>query len=228
MTETHWLPPPNKDFQAAKRQFVELYGSTAVMNTYLKIAVVALCGVSVALVVLNLKTQETVSHVKPLVIRINDVGRAEALTYDAFAYRPQERELKYFLTDFVQRYYGRMRATVRDNFARSLYFLDARLADAAIETDKKDKGIERLLSGAAEEHDVVVKRVSIEDLRQAPYRATVDFDKVYYAADRTATRREQYVANVVFVVKPDVPNALIPINPLGVTITYFRQDQAFQ
>ena len=28
--------------------------------------------------------------------------------------------------------------------------------------------------------------------------------------------------------KQPVPNALIPVNPLGLTITYFRQDQAFQ
>ena len=30
------------------------------------------------------------------------------------------------------------------------------------------------------------------------------------------------------VVKTQVPNAFIPINPLGLTITYFREDQAFQ
>jgi hypothetical protein len=31
----------------------------------------------------------------------------------------------------------------------------------------------------------------------------------------------------VFVVKDHVENARIPINPLGLTITYFRDDQAF-
>ena len=31
----------------------------------------------------------------------------------------------------------------------------------------------------------------------------------------------------VFVVQDRVPNAVIPINPLGLTITYFREDQAF-
>ena len=127
MTQTPWLPPTEKDFRAARRQFVELYGSTAVMNTYLKIAVVALCGVCIALVVLTLRMQASFRNVKPLILRISDVGRPEALNYDTFLYRPQEPEIKYFLTDFVQRYYGRMRATVRDNFARSLYFLDARL-----------------------------------------------------------------------------------------------------
>jgi hypothetical protein len=43
MSDTRLLPPPTPDFNAAKRQYVELYGSLAVMNTYLKIAVLSLC-----------------------------------------------------------------------------------------------------------------------------------------------------------------------------------------
>jgi len=31
-----------------------------------------------------------------------------------------------------------------------------------------------------------------------------------------------------FVFKTNLPNELIPINPLGMTITYFREDQAFK
>ena len=41
------------------------------------------------------------------------------------------------------------------------------------------------------------------------------------------TKRERYVAHLVFVVRDRVDHALIPINPLGLTITYFRDDQAF-
>ena len=55
-----------------------------------------------------------------LVIRINDVGRAEAVAYETFTYAPQEPEIKYFLIQFVTRYYSRMRATVRETYASSL------------------------------------------------------------------------------------------------------------
>ena len=72
-----------------------------------------------------------------------------------------------------------------------------------------------------------ITNVSIEDLRTAPYHATVDFEKVYYSADRQEIRRDEYVANFVFIVKDRVPNNYIPINPLGLTITYFREDQSF-
>jgi type IV secretion system protein VirB5 len=229
MTDTPFLPPPQIDYQAAKKQFVELYGSLAVMNTYLKITVLVLCLICAGLTYLDVRTIEAARNLKPLVIRINDVGRAQAVTYDSVAYRPQEAEIRYFLIQFVQAYYGRMRATVKENFTRSLYFLDGRLADAVMEANKKTKAIETFLAAPAEEIEIQVKNVAIEDLREAPYKATVDFEKIYYAtADHAELRREKFVASFVFVVKEQVPNNLIPVNPLGLTITYFREDQAFQ
>lgn len=228
MSTAPWLPPPAKDFDAAQRQYVEQFGSTLVANTSLKTAVLALSLVCLGLVVLNFKTFQAFRNLKPLVIRISDVGRAEAIRYDSLEYRPQEPEIKYFLIDFVQRHYSRMRATLRENYARSLYFLDGRLADTLIEANKKSKALESFLAGAGEEIDVHVTNVSIEDLRTAPYRATVDFEKIYYSADHLEIRRERYIANLVFIIKDHVPNALIPVNPLGLAITYFREDQAFQ
>jgi type IV secretion system protein VirB5 len=195
----------------------------------LKIALLALCCVCLGLVVLNFKTFQIARNIKPLVIRINELGRWDAVSYDALDYRPQEAEIRYFLIQFVQSYYGRMRATLKENYTRSLFFLDGRLADATMEANKKTKLIETFLTNSAEEIDIQVNNVAIEDLRKPPYKATVDFEKIYYArADHAEIRREKYIANFIFVVKDHVPNALIPVNPLGLTITYFREDQAFQ
>jgi len=228
MNAPHLELPPPKDFAAGRRQFVELYGSTAVMNTYLKIALLCLCGVCLALTTLVAKAYEAARQVKPLVIRISDVGRAEALNYSAFEYHPQEAEIKYFLIQFVRQHYSRMRATVHESYARSLYFLDAKLADAVIDVNRKTKTIETFLLNSAEEIDVEVTNVSIEDLRTAPYKATVDFEKVHYGPDHAEIKREKYVAHVIFTVRERVANAMIPVNPLGLTIIYFREDQAFQ
>ena len=121
-----------------------------------------------------------------------------------------------------------MRATVKENFAKSLYFMDGRVADEIMEKNKKTKAIETILSGQGEEVDVQVKNVSIEDLRKPPYRATVDYEKVFYApSTRHELRRERYIGNFIFTVKDRITNAMIPVNPLGLTITYFREDQAF-
>ncbi len=222
------LPPPGYEYGEARRRYVEQYGSTVVMNTYLKLALLCLSVVTVGLIALTLRIQRAAEHVKPLVIRIDDVGRATAVTEASLTYTPQAPELKYFLVQFVTAHYSRVRATVRQQYAESLYFLDGRLADATIDANKKAGTIERFLTGSSDDIDVHVKNVTLEDLRQAPYRATIEFDKVYLSpATRTELKRDTYVAHVVFVLKDQVDNARIPINPLGLTITYFREDQAF-
>jgi type IV secretion system protein VirB5 len=222
------LPPTGYEYGDARRRYVEQYGSTLVMNTYLKLALLCLSVVTLGLIALTLRLQRAAEHVKPLVIRIDDVGRATAVTEATLTYTPQAPELKYFLVQFVTAHYSRLRATVRQQYAQSLYFLDGRLADATIEANKKAGTIERFLTGSSDDIDVHVKNVTLEDLRQAPYRATIEFDKVYLSpSTRTELKRDSYVAHVVFVLNDHVDNARIPINPLGLTITYFREDQAF-
>ncbi len=222
------LPPAGYEYGEARRRYVEQYGSAVVANRYLRIAVLSLAVVLVALVGLNVHTQRTFRTFKPLVIRIDEVGHAAAVSYDSLTYTPQAPELKYFLVQFVTMHYSRMRATVRQQYAQSLYFLDGRLADATMEANRQSGLIERFLTSGAEEVDVRVKNVTLEDLRQPPYRATVDFEKVYLSlSTRAEVRREAFVAHLVFVLADQVDNARIPINPLGLTVSYFREDQAF-
>ena len=115
--------------ESAKRQFVELYGSALVMNTYLKIALVLVSLVALGLLGLNFHTAARYSQVKPLVVRIDEVGRAEAVVYDASRYQPQPPELRYFLTQFVVKHFSRIRSTVQREYPDSLLFLEPALAD---------------------------------------------------------------------------------------------------
>jgi type IV secretory pathway TrbF-like protein len=221
------LPP----IDGARRQYVELFGSALVMNTYLKIAVLALSLVACGLIVLNIQTARRFAHVKPLVIRIDEVGRAQAVAYDAMTYRPvgQAPELKYFLVQFVTKHYGRMRATVKAQYAESLFFLEASLAEATIAHDQRERTIERFLTSSSDEIEIQVRNVTLEDLGEPPYKAVVEFDRVYYALGNHQEHvRETCVAHVTFVVRDQVPNAAIPVNPLGLTVTYVRVDQAFR
>ncbi len=229
MSDAHLTLPSPNDFNQAKAQYLEHNGSTVVTNSHLKVALFCLSTLLVGQQILMFRMYETSRNVKSIVIRINEVGRAEAVNYPGLQYQPQESEIKYFLIQFVHDHYGRMRATLQENFGRSLYYLDGRLAEEIMEKNKKTKALETFLSGQGEEVDIKVKGVSVEDLRKAPYRATVDYEKVYYqSSTRQEIRRERYVGNFVFTVKEHVTNALIPVNPLGLTITYFREDQAFQ
>jgi type IV secretory pathway TrbF-like protein len=224
---------PDRDFTGAKRRFVEFYADATVLNRYLKVALLiqslVILGLIVqSLIVQNLRTQNMVANFKPLVIRIDSTGRAEAVNYTDFEYHPQAPEIRYFLTDFVARHYSRMRATFRDSYARSLYFLDPTLTETAMETNKTSEEFQGFLAGSGEEVDIEVLNVVLQDLRKSPYKATIDFEKQYYGPGRTPRRKELYTANVVFVFQDAVPNNLIPVNPLGLTITYLREDQAFR
>jgi type IV secretion system protein VirB5 len=225
---TSYQLPPLED---AKRRFVELYGSALVLNTYLKIALLCVSLVAVGLLVLNFRTLRRVEGFKPLVIRIDDVGRAQAVQYDALTYKPvgQAPELKYFLIQFVTKHYSRIRATVKQQYAESFYFLDAALADATMASDQQDTSIERFLGGAGDEIEIQVRNVTLESLTSAPYTASVDFDRVYYGAGTRRERlRETAVARITFVLRDQIPNAVIPVNPLGLAITHVRVDQAFR
>jgi type IV secretory pathway TrbF-like protein len=220
--------PPIED---AKRQYVELFGSALVMNTYLKIALACVSLSAVGLLVLNFRTQAKYEHVKPLVIRIDDVGRAQAVQYDTLTYRPQGQapELKYFLTQFVTKHFSRLRAAVRAQYAESLFFLDSALVDATIAQSQRDQGIERFLTSSDDEVDIAVKNVTLDELTRPPYKASVDFEKVYVTLGmRQERRRDTFVAQFSFVLRDEVPNAMVLVNPLGLTITYFRVDQAFR
>ena len=53
--------------------------------------------------------------------------------------------------------------------------------------------------------------------------------KVYISRiDRSEIKREFSAVSLVFSFKDRIENDLITVNPLGLTITYFREDKAFQ
>lgn len=220
----------DRTFQDAKRLYLEQYGDPMVTNTYLKIALTLVSLVAVGLLVLDLKTIKTFQDFRPLVIRIDDLGRAEAINYHNLEYKPQDAEAKYFLSQFCGLYYRRNRYTIQDDFSKALYFLDGKLADGILDAYRKSDIIRKFLTNtSAPEVDVEVKKVALEEMQTPPFRARVDFYLVYYSpADHSELKRDLYTANFIFLFKSRVPNELIPINPLGLTITYFREDEAFK
>ena len=220
----------DRTFQDAKRLYLEQYGDPMVTNTYLKIALTLVSLIAVGLLLLDWKTIRTFENFRPLVIRIDDLGRAEAINYHNLEYKPQDAEAKYFLSQFCALYYRRNRYTIQDDFSKALYFLDGKLADGILDAYRKDDIIKKfLMNTSASETDVGVKKVALEDMQTPPFTARVDFYLVYYSpADHSEIKRDLYTANFVFVFKSKVLNELIPINPLGIAITYFREDQAFK
>lgn len=213
----------------ARGKYLEQYGEPLVMNTYLKIAVLVLCAVCLALTALVYRSQNALASMHPMIVRINDVGRAEAIDYRNFQYRPQEAENKYYLSRWAELYFSRNRFTIERDQTSALYFLNGDVQRAAIDQERKDNVIQSYVRDSGLPFvDVQVKNVVLDDLRQSPYSARIEFEKVFTnPADHSEVKRERWTATVTYVFRENVKNNELAVNPLGLTIIRFRADQAF-
>ena len=213
----------------AAERYLEQYGDPLVMNTYLKITILCLVVVCLALAALVFKSQKALASMHPMIVRINDVGRADAIDYRNFQYRPQEAENKYYLMRWAELYFSRNRFTIERDQTDSLYFLNGDVQRAVIAQEQKDKIIQTYRNDSTLPYvDVEVKNIVLDDLRQSPYSARIEFEKVYTnPADHTELKRERWVASVTYVFRENVQNNELAVNPLGLTIIRFRADQAF-
>jgi len=221
---------PLPEITRAAERYLEQYGDPLVMNTYLKVTILVLAVVCLALAALVFRSQMALANVHPLIIRINDVGRAEAIDYRNFQYRPQEAENKYYLTRWAELYFSRNRFTIERDQTSSLYFLNGDVQSAVIDQERKDNIIANYTKDNSLPFvDVEVKNVILDDLRQSPYSARIEFEKVFTnSSDHTELRREQWTASVTYVFRETVKNNELAVNPLGLTIVRFRADQAFE
>lgn len=218
-----------KQLSDAKRPYLEQYGDALVTDTYLRVALLAVAIALLAALGLSVTMFSWAKTQKPIVVRIDEIGRATAINYSAFAYQPEAPELRYFLAQFVQLHFARLLGSVEERFGRSLFFLDAKLARAVIEDERKNLRLPQFVRESPEEIDVDVKNIVLQDLRARPMKASVDFEKIFYPrGERRELRRERYAGYFEFVVQDSVPNSFVLVNPLGITITYFRIDAAFK
>jgi type IV secretory pathway component VirB8 len=206
---------------------LEIQGSYIVINRLLRVALFAvilgLVGVSAVAYRLAVREPERI------VVRVDSTGQAMVSPYASLVYQPREPEVRYFLSNFVRDHYGRVRATYKDAYQRKLFFLDPSLGRAVMDEETKNKSIAKFATSMDDEVEVFITQVTVADMRQAPYRATVEFDKVFMSAvDHHEMKREKWTAQFQFRFMPQVPNQYVQTNPLGMIVTYYRADQAFE
>jgi type IV secretory pathway TrbF-like protein len=220
---------PTPEITRAAERYLEQYGDPLVMNTYLKITILVLGVVCLTLAGLIFRSQKALASMKPMIIRINDVGRAEAIDYRNYQYRPQEAENKYYLSRWAELYFSRNRFTIERDQTNALYFLNSDVQRAVIDQERKDNIIQTYIKDSSLPYvDVEIKNVILDDLRQSPYSARIEFEKVYTnPADHSEIRRERWTASGTYVFRDNVENTELAVNPLGLTVIRFRVDQAF-
>jgi type IV secretory pathway component VirB8 len=213
----------------AGHKFLELYAEPVVTNTYLKIALLVLSVVTLALLALLYRAETAASRLKPLVISVSDAGRGLVSSYADFSKVPVDRVSKYYLARWVSLYYGRNHATLQRDFSESLSFFSNDLQVASLLRVNKAKMLETfLLDPSAPNVDIEINAVVLEDIRQSPYRAHIEFEKVFRSpGDQQEQRQERWTANVIYGFRDEVPNQMLLTNPLGLVVSYVHEDQAF-
>jgi type IV secretory pathway TrbF-like protein len=225
------MTPTNKPLPItdAGQKFLELYAEPVVTNTYLKVALLVLSVVTLASLALLYQAETAALRLKPLVISVSEAGRGQVSGYADFSKVPVERVSKYYLARWTDLYYGRNHATLQRDFAESLNFFSNDLQGATLQRVTKAKTLETfLLDPSALNVDIEIKAVVLEDLRQAPYRAHIEFEKFFRSpGNQEEQRRERWTANVVYGFRDEVPNQMLLTNPLGLVVSYVHEDQAF-
>ena len=132
------MTKPEPGTTRAADHYLERYSEPLVINTHLRVTILVLAIVCLALAGLLVHSQMALADLHPLVIRINDVGRAEAIDYRNFQYRPEEAENKYYLTRWVELYFSRNRFTIERDQTNSLYFLNGDVQREVIDEERKN------------------------------------------------------------------------------------------
>ena len=209
----------------AGQEYAEIWGEAIHSNRHLRVLSIGLGGVVLLLVIVVFRIV-SVEPPRPIVVRVDEIGRAEAIAYEAMEAQadPLDPTTKYFLNRFIHDFYSRRRATAEEHWSRSLRFLSTDLANASFRAESQN--IALLAAGAARDElqvDRVVLRIQANP--QEPHSATADFDLVRLVMQNEVDR-ERWSLSLQFLFLDEISSDLIVHNPMGIVITYLQGDRA--
>ena len=159
----------------------------------------------------------------PIVVRVDDVGRAEVVDYNAdrATVQPGDPVVPYFLRQFAYDHYQRQRAIGTERWLRSLNFLRTDVARQAVDRDRPQFVA---LMGDDASPERLVENVELRMVPQPdpPYVADMVFDLVYQSFG-AELRREEMTVSLRFVFAEEISSDSIFINPMGLVIIYLEQ-----
>ena len=213
------------EIKDAGAEYAEIWGEAIHANRHLRMISGGLAIAMLLLIVVIIRIV-SVEPPRPIVVRVDEVGRAEAVSYEAMEAQadPLDPTTKYFLNRFIYDFYSRRRATVAENWSRSLRFLSTELANASFRAESQNVAL--LAAGGARD-ELQVSRVilRIQPNPQQPHSATADFDLVRMEMAREVSR-ERWTLSLQFLFLEEIPPDLIVSNPMGIIINYLQGDRA--
>ena len=219
------MSDPKTKAKDAGAEYAEIWGEAINSNRHLRVISVGL-GMGLILLIVVVIRVVSVEPPRPIVVRVDEVGRAEAVAYEAMEAQadPLDPTTKYFLNRFIHDFYSRRRATVQENWSRSLRFLSTELANASFRAESRNVAL--LAAGGARDElqvDRVVLRIQANP--REPHSATADFDLVRMEM-ANEVGRERWTLSLQFLFLEEIPPDLIVFNPMGIVISYLQGDRA--
>jgi len=180
---------------------------------------------------------------KPVInryIRIDEMGKAQAIQYSDLNYSPREGEVRTYLTEWANYRYTLNRETAAKKYPLNYYFLSSTLATQLMAEDNAAHTISQVSSGQIEQSDVDVRNVTITSMSTeqiqgavlAKGTALVNIDKLYSVRNSREPRTEHWMLSVTYYLNPKQVSdqaKVFPqfetINPLGLTVTEFHENR---
>jgi type IV secretion system protein VirB5 len=180
---------------------------------------------------------------KPVInryIRIDEMGKAQAIVYSDLNYSPREGEVRTYLTDWANYRYTLNRETVAKKYPLNYYFLSQSLASQLMGEDNANHIVSQVTAGQTEQSEVDVRNVTITSMSteqvqgavMAKGTALVNLDKLYSLRNSRQPRTEHWMLSVTYYLNPKQVSdqaKVFPqfetINPLGLTITEFHENR---
>lgn len=173
-------------------------------------------------------------------IRIDEMGRAQAIQYTDLNYSPREGEVRTYLTDWANYRYTINRETIAKKYPLNYYFLSQSLASQLMNSDNQSHLVSQVVAGQVESSDAQVRNVTITSMSEETVQgatiargtALVTFDKFFSEEHSREPRTEHWLASVTYYLNPKQVSdqaRIYPqyefINPLGLTITEFHENR---
>ena len=174
-------------------------------------------------------------------IRIDEMGRAQAIQYSDLNYSPREGEVRTYLTDWANYRYTISRDTIAKKYPLNYYFLSQTLASQLMTEDNQNHLVSQVVGGQIEQSDVEVKNVTITSMSRGDRSGRDDRAWNGACGPRQALlaqqlpRAEDGALDAQCHLLPesqtgqrsgqDLTRNIEIINPLGLTITEFHENR---
>ena len=208
----------------AAKEFAEIWGEHMHAARHLRVLTGALVAAVVLLLVVLVRVAWS-PPAKPIIVRVDEVGRAEAVAYAVMEAHadPLDPTTGYFLHRFIVDHYGRRRGSVEEYWTRSLRFLTPDVANAAFGSQSENVAL--VAAGLAGE-ELIVEDVQVRILPQPtePHHAAATFDLIRTRAGQE-TARESWSVSMQFRFLTEIPGELVVWNPMGIVISFLQGDR---